>query len=113
MERQTGQAVEKHLPGTSTLLIVGDHIEGKIVLKQRMTADDAQLIQANPGHRVQRNQHVSAHFFNRLQKKQTTKVLGGKKKKIPKAFLLLLLLVLKKPLKSVFHLCFHHCVLCL
>lgn len=105
MERQTGQAVEKHLPGTSTLLIVGDHIEGKIVLKQRMTADDAELIQANPGHRVQRNQHVSAHFFNRLQKKQTTKVLG--KNKIPKAFLLLL------PLKSVFHLCFHHCVLCL
>lgn len=72
MNRQTCEAGQEQLVGTlaSTLVIVGNHGQGKLLFVERMAADDAEVIQANPGHCVQGNQHVSAHFFNRLQKEQ-------------------------------------------
>lgn len=77
MDRQTCEAVQKQLAGAlaSTLVEVGNHRQGKLLFVKRMTADDSEVIQANLGDRVESNQHISAHFFNRLQKKQThTKV---------------------------------------
>lgn len=75
-----------------------------------MTTNDAEVIQVNPGHCVQRNQHISTYFFNRLQKKQTDKGVG---KKNPKLSDFYDSLFFKKPLEIVFLLCFHHCVFCL
>lgn len=74
-DRQTCEAVQEQLAGAlaGTLVEVGNHRQGKLLFIKRMTADDAEVIQANLGHRVERNQHISAHFFNRLQKKQTHK----------------------------------------
>lgn len=112
IERQTGQAFQKQLigPQTSTLVKVGHHIQGKLLFKKRMTTDDAEVVQVNPGDCVQRNQHISAHFFNRLQKRQTNKGVG-KKKKSPKLSDSFYYLFSKSPLKSVFR--FHHCVVSL
>lgn len=75
MDRQTCEAVQKQLAGAlaSTLVEVGNHRQGKLLFVKRMTADDSEVIQANLGHRVESNQHISAHFFNRLQKEQTHK----------------------------------------
>lgn len=69
MERQTSKAVQKQLfgPQTTVLLKVAGHKQGKIIFKKRMTTDDAEVIQVNPGRCVRHNQHISAHFFNRLQ----------------------------------------------
>lgn len=93
--RPTGKAVQKQLTGphTSNLVKVVAHKQGKLLFKKRMTTDDAEVIQVNPGHCVQRNQHISAHFFNRLRKKQTNKGLGEKN---PQNFLTSFIIYLKK-----------------
>lgn len=83
MDIQTCEAGQEQLVGTlaSTLVKVGNHGQGKLLFVERMAADDAEVIQANPGHCVQGNQYVSAHFFNRLQKEQASKGVWGKKEK--------------------------------
>lgn len=93
MERQTGKAVETQLSGpqTSSLVKVFENMQGKLLFRKRMTTDDAEVIQLNPGHCVQCNQHISAHFFNRLQKKQT-KVWGKKYSKLSDFFYRLFLI---------------------
>lgn len=73
LERPTCQAGEEQLTGalTCSFVHVGEHSQGELPLIERVTSDDAQVLQGNPGHRVERDQDITAHFFNRLQGKKS------------------------------------------
>lgn len=71
----TCQAGQKKLIGAliGIFVIIGQHSEAKHPLVERMTSNDAQVLQRNPGRCVEGDQHVAAHFFNRLWKKNMRK----------------------------------------
>lgn len=73
----TCQVGQKKLIGALTcpFVIIGQHSEAKHSLIERMTSNDAQVLQRNPGCCVEGDQHIAAHFFNRLWKKKNEKPL--------------------------------------
>ncbi len=72
----TCQTRQEKLIGAPTFRFVniGEHSKCKLPFIERMTANDTQVLQGNPGRRVECDQDVATHFFNRLRKKETRKL---------------------------------------
>lgn len=68
MLEQTCEAAQKELTGALTrdFVVIGQHGKGKASLVQRVTTNDAQVVQRDPGCGVEGDEHIAAYFFYRL-----------------------------------------------
>ena len=71
-DRLTCEAGQRKLSGAlvCSFVKIGKHSKGKLSFVERMATNDAQVLQWNPGCCVERDQHIAAHFFNRLDKEK-------------------------------------------
>lgn len=69
----TCQAGQKKLTGALSRVFVnvGNHSEGVLPVVERMATDDAQVLQGDSGCRVECDEDIAAHFFDRLEDKKS------------------------------------------